>query len=119
MTHEEVVKEAKKILGGDSWARAEYVENGSVDAEGCYRITCNLGYWEGTGFVECLMLMREQEPKDVPQVVPGKFVGEARRIVVEGLTTDGDHHKQWYLEQIAEKLGVDLSGLDYTKGITP
>jgi hypothetical protein len=37
-----------------------------------------------------------------------------------GLTTDGAHHKQWYLEQIAELLGIPLTQeLDYEEGIAP
>lgn len=29
-------------------------------------------------------------------------------LCVEGLQMDGEHHKQWYLEQILTALGVDL-----------
>ena len=29
-------------------------------------------------------------------------------LIVHGLETDGAHHKQWYLEQIAIRLGFDL-----------
>jgi hypothetical protein len=43
-------------------------------------------------------------------------------LILEALTTDGAHHKQWYLEQIAKVLGIDLTEtreLDYEKGIPP
>jgi len=30
------------------------------------------------------------------------------RIVVRAVTTDGCHHKQWYLEAIAEALQIEL-----------
>jgi len=56
-----------------------------------------------------------------PEVVYQKI----KNLVVEGLTTDGEHHKQWYLEQVLIILGVDLEDLrtnGYTfwdKGIAP
>ena len=48
--------------------------------------------------------------------------------IVEGLCTDGGHHKQWYLEQVLIKLGFDLSmvkgetqalGYDWDGGVPP
>ena len=43
-----------------------------------------------------------------------------RDLIIGGLCTDGEHHKQWYLEQIAKALGIDLTEpLDYEKGIAP
>lgn len=33
------------------------------------------------------------------------------------VTTDGEHHKQWYLEQIAETLGIELQS--HEPGIAP
>jgi hypothetical protein len=43
-----------------------------------------------------------------------------RDLIIEGLSTDGGHHKQWYLEQIAKVLGIELTTeLDYEKGIPP
>ncbi len=47
---------------------------------------------------------------------------------ISGLLTDGEHHKQWYLEQILKSCGVNLIKLrqdllkeDYNweKGIAP
>jgi len=32
----------------------------------------------------------------------------AADLLQEAVQTDGGHHKQWYLEQIAARLGVDL-----------
>jgi hypothetical protein len=43
-------------------------------------------------------------------------------LIFDALTTDGEHHKQWYLEQIAAVLGIPLTEmreLDYEKGIPP
>lgn len=43
-------------------------------------------------------------------------------LVKEGLETDGGHHKQWYLEQIALALGVDSIWIEEhegEKGIAP
>ena len=33
------------------------------------------------------------------------------QLAIDGLLTDGAHHKQWYLEQILVTLGVDLAQL--------
>lgn len=38
-------------------------------------------------------------------------------LVAEALATDGDHHKQWYLQRIAEMLGMDTS--EYSVDIVP
>jgi len=42
-------------------------------------------------------------------------------LIIEALLTDGEHHKQWYLEQIAKKIGLDLKHFkgQYDKGIAP
>ena len=49
-------------------------------------------------------------------------------LAVDGLLTDGGHHKQWYLEQILVTLGIDLDklreslnvgGYDWEEGIIP
>ena len=41
-------------------------------------------------------------------------------LVHDGLFTDGDHHKQWYLEMIAILLGIELPDEDeYEKGVAP
>lgn len=36
-----------------------------------------------------------------------------------GLTTDGAHHKQWFLEQILETLGYPTHGIPHEDGIAP
>lgn len=35
--------------------------------------------------------------------------GSLLDLVIEGLYIDGGHHKQWYLQQIASKLGINFS----------
>lgn len=40
------------------------------------------------------------------------------QLMVEALTTDGSHHKQWYLWELAEFLGLSLD-IDADKGIAP
>lgn len=35
-------------------------------------------------------------------------IDKAIELALEGLHVDGAHHKQWYLEQILKRLGVDL-----------
>ena len=42
---------------------------------------------------------------------------EVEHLLYEGLQTDGDHHKQWYLHQIAQKLSIDLDVIDVEPGI--
>ena len=37
--------------------------------------------------------------------------------IVFGLLTDGGHHKQFQLEEIANLLKIDLSDVNYEKGI--
>lgn len=48
-----------------------------------------------------------------------QFAEELERIIIDALEQDGVFHKQWYLEQIAKKLAIDLSRVDYEKGIAP
>lgn len=38
-------------------------------------------------------------------------------LISNGLNVDGDHHKQWYLEQLAERFGFEIPHED--KGIAP
>ncbi len=40
-----------------------------------------------------------------------------RELVEGGLTTDGGHHKQWYLERIAIQFELDIP--DHEPGIPP
>ena len=53
---------------------------------------------------------------------------EIKELCIDGLLTDGGHHKQWYLEQILIKLDIDLDELrkelnkddyDWDEGIPP
>ena len=37
--------------------------------------------------------------------------GSIEDLAIDGLMTDGGHHKQWYLEQILIKSGVNLDNL--------
>jgi len=48
-----------------------------------------------------------------------KVLGKVQELIEEALQTDGDHHKQWYLEQIAKELEIDLSSINYDGGIAP
>lgn len=38
-------------------------------------------------------------------------------LIKEGIETDGAHHKQWYLEKIADLLNIDLP--DHDPGVAP
>lgn len=59
-------------------------------------------------------------------------IEEIKNLVVDGLSTDGGHHKQWYLEEILKKLGYskkaieeeialeeDWGGFEFDEGIPP
>lgn len=61
--------------------------------------------------------MATVEGKLVITVVDEQAVSQARELAIEGLQTDGGHHKQWYLEEIAKTLGVDLEAVFYDPGI--
>jgi hypothetical protein len=53
-------------------------------------------------------------------VIARSNVTAAIDYIVQGLFTDGAHHKQYYLEQAARVLGVDddiLQRLGYERGI--
>ena len=39
-----------------------------------------------------------------------------KELAISGLLTDGEHHKQWYLEQILTALGYNLDDLRKEKG---
>lgn len=41
-----------------------------------------------------------------------------QELIEQGLTTDGGHHKQWYLEAIAAQLELPIT-VDYEPGIAP
>jgi hypothetical protein len=38
-------------------------------------------------------------------------------LILDGLGTDGAHHKQYYLHKIAELLEIDYDSDDYEEGI--
>lgn len=47
--------------------------------------------------------------KYVVESKKGDYMEEKiKQLCIDGLLTDGAHHKQWYLEEILKVLGVDL-----------
>lgn len=42
---------------------------------------------------------------------------ELTYLIIDAIDTDGGHHKQWFLEQIAEKLEIELP--EHEPGIAP
>lgn len=42
-----------------------------------------------------------------------------KELIADALCCDGGHHKQWYLEEIAEYVNIDLSDICYDQGIAP
>jgi len=70
-------------------------------------------------FTEAMIPILEREsnlawgPKSVGRIV--KWASQASgfsELIREALWTQGEHHKQWYLEQIADCLGIDLEQMD-------
>lgn len=47
----------------------------------------------------------------------GDNVTEIAALLCDAVQTDGAHHKQWFLEQIAAKLGIELP--EHDEGISP
>lgn len=52
-------------------------------------------------------------------------IENAKKLAVDGLQTDGDHHKQWYLQEILRALGYKISEIkkelncDWENGTPP
>lgn len=40
------------------------------------------------------------------------MIEDVKELAIDGLMTDGGHHKQWFLEQILLRLGFDLDEID-------
>jgi hypothetical protein len=40
-----------------------------------------------------------------------ELIEKLRDLAIDGLLTDGGHHKQWYLERIVETLGINMDQL--------
>lgn len=50
---------------------------------------------------------------------PNEKLKQIRELVSDGLQTDGGHHKQWYLAQIAKIVGIDIELDEEDMGIAP
>jgi hypothetical protein len=49
---------------------------------------------------------------------PTDHDGTLLDVLTAGLVYDGEHHKQWALEEVARSLGIEVEG-DYEHGIAP
>lgn len=47
----------------------------------------------------------------------GEFLEELKDLLNDAVRTDGTHHKQWYLEMIADKFNIELD--EHDEGIAP
>jgi len=45
--------------------------------------------------------------KDLTEIEKAELV----KLLVDGLKTDGEHHKQWYLEEALKKIGFPVEEL--------
>ena len=50
---------------------------------------------------------------------PKEKLEKIRELCTDGIFIDGDHHKQWYLVQIAEVVGIDEKIDEDDQGIAP
>jgi hypothetical protein len=60
--------------------------------------------------------MRPEERRSRAATEQERFV--VRSLIEDALTTDGAHHKQWYLEQIARYLELPVTA-DHEPGVPP
>ena len=68
------------------------------------------------------------ELKRKPAILNFHDYDKIKKLAIDGLCTDGGHHKQWYLEEILKALGHNLEvvrrgvneeGYDWEEGIAP
>ncbi len=52
-------------------------------------------------------------------MTPAEKLKKVRELLEDGIFTDGAHHKQWYLSQIAEVVGIDVEIEPGEEGIAP
>lgn len=64
-------------------------------------------------------LAEKEQPHPDLKPLAGKLVKRLQVVDLlhSAVTTDGGHHKQWYLERIAEELGIALP--EHDEGIAP
>ena len=73
------------------------------------------------------MAWHKEQVQQVRRDAVKEFAEKVKELVIDGLITDGSHHKQWYLEQILIALGIDVDKLheeyerdyDWERGIAP
>lgn len=63
------------------------------------------------------MMMKQSDQFVIPSNSK-VFYDELEKLITDGLTTDGEHHKQWYLEAIATHLRFTIKER-YEPGICP
>ena len=66
----------------------------------------------------CAWLEKELAASRDSRILSAVPSEEIQQLVNEALTTDGGHHKQWYIEKIADKLGL-LTIIEHDEGIAP
>ena len=82
-----------------------------------YECSCSLGDSTET-FETCQNNnLRFKSPQNLAKPNAYSLLGEVTALLKEAVETDGGHRKQWFLEQIALKLNIDLP--EHEKGIAP
>ena len=60
----------------------------------------------------------KEEKKVKTRYFSKKDIAYLRELIIAGITIDGAHHKQWYLEKIAKFLKISLP-IDREHGLAP
>jgi len=63
-------------------------------------------------------MLKLRNGKEIQYILSREDLEYIRNLLYDGLSTDGGRHKQWFLEEIAKKLGFDI-GKNYEEGIAP
>lgn len=71
------------------------------------------------GFITEAVERMRTAPADQRDLERKRMYYRINELAGAGLTVDGGHHKQWFLEQILEVLGSDPYLIEHERGIEP
>jgi hypothetical protein len=74
---------------------------------------------ESPGFAIYAPERTETKQKDMKEYLDRNDRALLYSLIIQALTVEGEHHKQWYLQRIAEVLEADVSEHDIEEGIAP
>lgn len=88
-----------------TWWCIKHIATAPHDRAKCWYAVAKMNDRSGTDPGPCSLFEKHLVSNEVPDFIIG------------GVTTDGGHHKQWFLEQIAEFFELRLP--DHEEGIAP